>query len=59
MAVLTYLGQKGDRDPYHTKLKQTTVPPLSSWGSKPPKSKLIGPGHHARNTYLGGEPKGI
>jgi hypothetical protein len=59
MVVLTYLGQKDNRDLYRKKMKQTTVPRLSSWESKTPKSKLPGPGHHARNTYLGGEQKGI
>jgi hypothetical protein len=59
VAVLTCLGQKDNRDPHHKNLKQSTVPRLSSWGFKPPKSKLSGPGHQARNTYPGGEPKGI
>jgi len=59
VTVLTYLGQKDNRDSYHTKLKQTTLTRLLLWGSKPPESKLTYPGHHARNTYLGGKPKGI
>jgi hypothetical protein len=56
---LTYLGQNENRDACHTKLKQTMIPVLPSWKTKPPKSKFTGPGRHARNTHLGGEPKGI